>query len=132
VKKVAPAMDLPERNPLDEQIRKGVITGEIEHDDRLEAAAVLNLLGEVDRQAERVMGKGYWCALVFPDEETAQEFLRLTGWDQHAEDNVYVDGLAVAALLGVELHPEAIRFKGRRADKRLVEEVGVHESHDRE
>jgi hypothetical protein len=129
-KAIAPAvLPLPARNPLDEQVRKGETNGDIEHDDKVEAEAVVNLLTEVGRQAERVMGNGYWTALVFPDEATCQKFMRLAGWDEHSEGlGAYVDGLAVAKLMGVELGPiEPIRFKSRRSDKRLVKDVGVYE-----
>jgi hypothetical protein len=129
-KAIAPAvLPLPARNPLDEQVRKGETNGDIEHDDKVEAKAVKNMLRQFDHAAERIMGNGYWTCLVFPDEESCQRFLHLTGWDEHSEGlGAYIDGLAVAKLMGLEMGPiEPIRFKSRRSDRRLIKEVGVYE-----
>lgn len=126
--KAAPDMTLPGRNPLDEQVRKKELTGDTEHDDALESAAALNLLRRVDREAERVMGNGYWTALVFPDEATCQAFMKAAGWEELSEGlGAYVDGLAVAERMGIKLDVPPIRFKSRRQDRRLVEEVGVYD-----
>jgi hypothetical protein len=127
----APKVDLPQRNPLDEQVRKGELNGDIEHDDAKEAGAALNLLKTSTADVTRVMGNGYWGALVFPDEATYQAFLRLTGWDEYTEEGAYIDGLAVAKKLGIELPPiEPMRFKSRRVDARLEREVGTYQQRD--
>lgn len=126
----APKMDLPQHNPLDEQARKGELNGDIEHDDKMESGAVLNLLKKVDEEANRVMGNGYWGAIVFPDEATYQAFLIATGWDEYTEEGAYIDGLAVAKKLGIQLAVPPIRFKSRRVDKRLLVEVGVYKPGD--
>lgn len=112
--------------PLPDDAEFPAPTGDIEKDDRAEASTALDLLKKVDREAERVMGNGYWTCLVFPDEETCTAFLVQSGFAEFAEcRGAYIDGLSAARKMGIELKPEPIRFKSKRSDRRLVEEVGV-------
>lgn len=121
---------IPDKNPLDEQIKDGELTGDIQHDDAKETGTALNLLRNVDKITKRVMGNGYWTTLVFPDEDTCERFLKKTGWLQWAEGRgAYIDGLEVAKALGIDLgHIDPIPFKSKRTDVKLETEVGIYDA----
>lgn len=125
-KAAVPDMTLPDQSPLVTLAETGQYTGKTDEDDKLEVSEIIKMLRNVDNEAERVMGNGYWVALVFPDTETCDAFKERAGWNEHSAEGAYVDGMAIAEKLGVELPPVApLRFKSQRTDARLVSELGV-------
>lgn len=123
---ILPKPPLPVENPLDTQVKDGTITGDIEHDDAVEASEIIKRLDNADRAVKRATKNGYWTCLVFPDEETCYQFLRKAGWDRFMEGfGAYVDGIQAAKSMGIELEIDPIWFRDRKVDKRMVEEVGV-------
>jgi hypothetical protein len=118
--KATPAVS--RRNPLNLL----PVTGDIETDDKAEAAAVLDTLRQTDEVVRKVTGNGYWLTLVFVSEDQRNEFVRKAGWGQFADaDDTYYDGLGIAAHLSVKLIPEKLPFRGEQADATLVREVGI-------
>jgi hypothetical protein len=97
-------------------------TGNHEKDEKAEAAFVLSALDQSEAQVEKVIDPHYYLRLIFVTADQAKEFLKKTGWDRVQVGDVpqrCVDGLAVARMLGVELTPEAIPFRGQRTEKRI-------------
>lgn len=127
VNKVLPKTTLPKTNPLDDMVKKGEMSKDIEVSDKQETGTVMNLLKNVGLEADRVMGKDYYLVLVFPDYAAREAAIEKMDWDQFSEDNVFFDGLAILKKLGIELKVAPIRFKSRRSDARLVNEVGIYE-----
>ena len=102
-------------------------TGDTEADDRLEAAAVLSVARRVDRDVERNTNPDYSLTLVFVSAEQAQLFAKKMGWTRHALDYrpVFLDGLAVARELGVELPETPASLLTRGRDPGLWRETGI-------
>lgn len=115
-------MAQPRRNPLNVL----PVTGNIETDDAAETGAVVDALKAGEAQIEKVMGNGYWKALVFASENQAREFFTALGWNAFTDDTgTYYDGIGIAEKMGVALTPESIPFRGERPDRRLIDEVGI-------
>ena len=72
--------------------------------DRAEAAAVRQNLARIDAAAAEVSGEGFTCTLVFATRSQCAAFLAGTRWPA-VFGGRYVDGVAVAAALGVRLPP---------------------------
>lgn len=66
----------------------------------------------------------YVC-VVFPDQDTAIEFLQKAGWFDYSEDGIFVDGIALAEAIEVKLTKRVTKFKTSRSNEKLAEEVGT-------
>ena len=82
-------------------------TGDIEENADREVGIVLDeLLAERRRQKERwriTNDDEFWVAVCFQSRTQKEEFLRLAGWDSLGDK--YLDGLRLAAHLGVSIEP---------------------------
>ena len=71
----------------------------------------------------------YWFVVCFQNRAQKDEFLQKVGWDRLGDK--YLDGLAVAQVLGVDIQPIELRVRrGRRTPKLLREEVLQDETID--
>ena len=87
-------------------------------------------------QTARLNGQGFYSILIFEDEESCYKFLEHIGYPtdeegaviQHQEPGsrgAFINGTAVAKMLGVDLEVSPLKFKQGKPDKRLIEELGV-------
>ena len=120
-KKFGPKVDLPKGNPIDGQ----AVTGDISVDDQAEVDAIVSVFRATNDAINRTIGGGYWVAVVFPDETTCRQFVAKAGWNDILDGRSYVDGLALAERMGISLEVLPIKFHGQRADRKLIENVGL-------
>lgn len=113
-----------EESLLDSQMEP---TGDIEVDDASEAKIINSTLASSKSEVMDNMGMGYYYHVMFANEEQAREFLEQALELDRVEmiDEICIDGIQLAAELGIELTPAVMRFPGERQERRLVEEVGV-------
>jgi hypothetical protein len=125
----------PNPNPLESL----EITGNIQTDDNNEWDTIEQHLKQADTNHETMTGRdkakqglqrsqkmGYVIPLIFVTQEQADEFLKLTGWDKHADPtNAYFDGIAIAQSLGHKLKPTPINFHNGKPATRLIRELGT-------
>ena len=112
----------PIASPLDAM----PITGNIEHDDSVEAGVVLGTLETVRASMILGMDAGYVVPIVFLSREQADAFLlAYHAVVRESYREPCLDGIALAGLLGVALPSCEMRVHEPKPDARLISEVGV-------
>ena len=99
---------------------------DIELDDAAEIEWATNLLADIERAHEDETEGGYSFTIVFPCARTCDEFLANSGWVEFTDSSMhFMDGIALADHLGIDLTKIPVRFKDGGTDTRLVNEVGI-------
>lgn len=98
-------------------------TGNTEVDDKHEA---VNALAALKKSKDNWGDAGYFVQLVFPTAGQRDEFVEKSGWSEHMDSTLtYFDGMAIAEEMGHEVHKPSVRFPAPKADRGLVDEVGI-------
>lgn len=111
-------IDLPEG--LEDEVP---VSGKIEEDTLAEANTILRQMKALAQRGESQYDLAtdfdYYINIVFLSREQRDAFLRAVGWDRYGQR--YVNGLALAKALGVELPPVDYRPYEPHPDKKLAE-----------
>lgn len=97
-------------------------SGEVEADAADEISAALRAIIEQKRAMREVYrtttDPEYWFVVCFQSREQKDEFLRLAGWEGMGDK--YLDGLRLAAKLGVPIEPINLTPLGGKAAPKLL------------
>ena len=108
-------------------------TGEVEADAAEEISAALKAIIEQKRAMREVYrtttDPEFWFAVCFQNREQKEEFLRLTGWNF---GDKYIDGLRVAARLGILIEPMNVAPLGAKATPKLLRGQTIEQNADKE
>jgi hypothetical protein len=84
-------------------------TGDVETDSAEEVSAALRAIKKEKRerrdQYRLLTDTEFWFAVCFQSREQKEEFLEKAGWAQAGLADKYIDGLALARLLNVDVQP---------------------------
>lgn len=97
-------------------------SGEVEQDAADEISVALKAIIEQKRAMREVYrtttDPEFWLCVCFQSREQKEEFLRLAGWVGFGDK--YIDGLRVAAHLGVAIEPVNVAPLGAKATPKLL------------
>jgi hypothetical protein len=97
-------------------------SGEVEQDAAEEISAALKAIIKQKRAMREVYrtttDPEFWLCVCFQSREQKEEFLRLAGWTEFGDK--YIDGLRVAAHLGVAIEPVNVAPLGAKATPKLL------------
>lgn len=120
------AVERKNTKPMPNPLKALKVTGNTEIDDEAEATAVLGALGRARQTLSANQEQGYWRCLVFQSDEQAKLFMQNSGWAKHLDSSgVYIDGMAVAKELGINMPPDHRVDSYHGSDKRILNEVKI-------
>lgn len=109
------------QRPSEHPLEDAAISGDIEKDDASDVRSLGNILRDADNALRKINDKAYAVTVVFTTADQCRAFMKAAGWDAISDDSrAFVDGIALAEQMGVEIPKESIRLLGKRSEKDLI------------